>query len=163
MYTVSYITESVVSNLHIGVCTQPVSQSANLSPSFSVLLLLLSIVNKGHLTLLSEGLHGIGVINVIMPRPKMVETRTDAGRIARIVRMRTGSDGQLREVLLNELCEPLANKDVALSAQMQAIVQVFGPRLVRAGRCILHILPQVEMRNVELVGDLGGCLCVLAR
>ena len=79
MYIVSYITESVVSNLHIGVCTQPVSQSANLSPSFSVLLLLLSIVNKGHLTLLSEGLHGIGVIDVVMPRPEMIQARTYTG------------------------------------------------------------------------------------
>ena len=103
------------------------------------------------------------MINVIMPRPKMVQTRTDAGRITRIVRMRTGSDGQLRIVLFDELGEPLADEDVALSAQMQTIVQVFGPWLARAGRCILHILPQVEMRNIELVGNLGGCLRILAR
>ena len=116
-----------------------------------------------HLALLSEGLHRISVINVIMPRPKMVQAGTDAGRIARIVRMRTGSDGQLGKVLLDELGEPLTNKDVALSAQMQTIVQVFGPWLVRARCGILHILPQVEMRNIELVGNLGGCLRVLAR
>ena len=77
--------------------------------------------------------------------------------------MRTGSDGQLGKIFLDELGEPLTNEDVALSAQMQSIVQVFGPWLARAGRCILHILPQVEMRNIELVGNLGGCLRVLAR
>ena len=77
--------------------------------------------------------------------------------------MRAGSDGKLRKVLLDELGEPLANEDVALSAQMKTIVQVFGPWLARAGCGILHILPQVEMRNIELVGDLGGCLRVLAR
>ena len=103
------------------------------------------------------------MINVIMARPKMVETRTDAGRITRIVRMRAGSDGQLRKFCLDELGEPLTNEDVALSAQMKTIVQVFGPWLARAGRGILHILPQVEMGNIELVGNLGGCLRVLAR
>ena len=77
--------------------------------------------------------------------------------------MRTGSDGQLGKIFLDELGEPLTNEDVALSAQMKTIVQVFRPWLARTGCGILHILPQVEMRNVELVGDLGGCLRVLAR
>lgn len=77
--------------------------------------------------------------------------------------MGTGGDGQLGKVLLDELGEPLTNEDVALSAQVQTIIEIFGPWLTRTGRCILHILPQVEMRNVELVGNLGGRLGILAR
>ena len=77
--------------------------------------------------------------------------------------MRTGSDRQLGKVLLDELGEPLTNEDVALSAQVQTIIEIFGPWLTRTGRCILHVLPQIKMRNVELVGNLGGCLGILAR
>ena len=78
-----------------------------------------------HLALLSEGLHGISVVNVIMPRPKMVQTGTDTGRISRIICVRTGSDGQFGKVLLDELSEPLTNEDVTLPAQVQTIIQIF--------------------------------------
>lgn len=103
--------------------------------------MLLPIDVNCHLPLLSEGLHGICVINVIMPRSKMIQTGTNTGRIARIIRMRTGGDGQLWKVAFDELGELRTNEDVAFPAQMQTIVQIFGPWLTRAGFCILHILP----------------------
>ncbi len=76
--------------------------------------------------------------------------------------MWAGRDGQLWEFLLDQLCKLLSNKDIALAAQMQAIVEIFGPGLIGPGRCVLHILPQIEMGNVELVGNLSRRLGIFA-
>lgn len=55
---------------------QPVNP--HISTLISFLLLLPHRVNR-HLALLSEGLHGIGVIDVVMPRPEMIQARTYTG------------------------------------------------------------------------------------
>ena len=99
---------------------------------------------------------------MVVPGAEMIKAGTDTTGIARIVSMRTWRDGQLWEFLLDQLCKLLSNKDIAFSRQVQSIVQIFGPRLIGPGCCVLHIFPQDEMGDVQLIGNLGSSLGIFA-